>query len=93
MEKLEQIKELFKQLTMSEQQKVMLELKKIQKGYNVTLKREDMLCPHCGSGAIIKHSKYKDTQRFKCKECNRTFLPTTGTYIHNIKKKEIYRIL
>ncbi|MFY9418955.1 MAG: IS1595 family transposase [Bacteroidales bacterium] len=72
---------------MSEQQKVMLELKKIQKGYNVTLKREDMLCPHCGSGAIIKHSKYKDTQRFKCKECNRTFLPTTGTYIHNIKKK------
>ena len=33
-------------------------------------------CPHCGSNNFIKWSKYKDTQRFKCKECNSTFLPT-----------------
>jgi transposase-like protein len=84
----EQIKELFKQLTMSEQQKLMQEPKKIQKIYNDILLKDNILCPYCGSSAIIKHSMYKDTQRFRCKECKRTFLPTTGTYIHNIKKKE-----
>ena len=47
-------------------------------------------CPHCGSNNFIKWSKYKDTQRFKCKECNSTFLPTTGTSIHWQKKPKVF---
>lgn len=47
-------------------------------------------CPHCGSNNFIKWSKYKDTQRFKCKECNSTFLPTTGTPIHWQKKPKVF---
>ena len=88
MDKSEQIKEIFIRLTRTEQQRLIQELKRIQKGYELVIEREEIECPHCGSSAIIKHSKYKDTQRYKCKQCNRTFLPTTGTYIHNIKKKE-----
>ena len=45
-------------------------------------------CPHCKSNKIIKHSKYKDTQRYKCKSCKRTFSPKTGTLIHHIKKTD-----
>lgn len=43
-------------------------------------------CPHCGSEKLIKWCKYKGVQRFMCKSCNRTFLPTTGTAMHWLKK-------
>lgn len=43
-------------------------------------------CPHCQSDKIIKHSIYKDTQRYKCKACNRTFIPSVGTLLYHIKK-------
>lgn len=44
-------------------------------------------CPQCGSDKIIKHSKYKGSQQYKCKTCGRTLLPTTGTLIHHLEKK------
>ncbi len=44
-------------------------------------------CPWCGSEHFIKHAKYHYTYRYKCKSCNRTFLPSTGTCIHYIHKK------
>ncbi len=47
-------------------------------------------CPHCGSKIFIKWTKYKNTQRFRCKECNSTFLPTTGTSIHWQKKPKVF---
>ncbi len=87
MDKIERIIELFEQSTISEQLKILYELKRRQKGYDKIFQGEKIACPHCGSEEIIKHSKYKETQRFKCKRCKRTFIPTTGTYIHNIKKK------
>lgn len=47
-------------------------------------------CPHCGNNEFIKWGKYKDTHRYKCKECNKTFTPTTGTAVHWLKKPEIF---
>ena len=47
-------------------------------------------CPWCGSNDYIKHARYKFTYRYKCKNCRRTFLPSTGTSIHYIHKKETF---
>lgn len=47
-------------------------------------------CPWCGSKRFIKHGKYKYTYRYRCKECNRTFLPSTGTSLHYLHKKEVF---
>ena len=83
----EKIKALFAELKLEEQQNLLieLELKPVIK-FNNTISQ----CPHCKSTHIIKHSKYKDSQRFKCKNCNRTFSPTTGTFLHSIKKPELF---
>lgn len=45
-------------------------------------------CPYCGSERFVKYGKYINTARYRCKECRRTFLPTSGTSIHYINKKE-----
>lgn len=33
-----------------------------------------MLCKNCGSAKIVKIGKVKDKQRYKCKECGKTFI-------------------
>ncbi|MEJ5266451.1 MAG: hypothetical protein WHW07_01420 [Bacteroidales bacterium] len=45
-------------------------------------------CPHCGSKHFIKFGKYVNVSRYRCKECRRTFVPTSGSSIHYINKKE-----
>jgi transposase-like protein len=30
-------------------------------------------CPHCGGFRYYRYGKWKDTQRFKCKDCCKTF--------------------
>jgi len=36
-------------------------------------------CPHCGSTSIKKHGKKDGRQRFRCKDCNKTFTLATNT--------------
>ncbi|HUM32515.1 MAG TPA: hypothetical protein PLQ08_06165 [Bacteroidales bacterium] len=45
-------------------------------------------CPHCGSKHFVKFGKYVNVSRYRCKECRRTFIPTSGSSIHYINKKE-----
>jgi len=45
-------------------------------------------CPHCGSAHFVKFGKYVNVSRYRCKECRRTFIPTSGSSIHYINKKE-----
>ena len=45
-------------------------------------------CPYCAGKKFIKHAKYKGTFRFKCKSCNKTFLPSTGSSMHYINKRD-----
>jgi len=87
MEIKEQIKTLFLQLSSAEQNNVLKDLPQLSsKASKIEILRKIDYCPHCKSTKIIKHSKYKNTQRYKCKSCNKTFSPTTGTLVHHIKK-------
>ncbi len=41
------------------------------------------ICPYCGSSEIIKFGHKCGKQRFFCKHCERTFIPTTHTVMSN----------
>ena len=45
-------------------------------------------CPHCGSNHFVKFGKYVNVSRYRCKRCRRTFIPTSGSSIHYINKKD-----
>lgn len=45
-------------------------------------------CPHCKSEAIVGYGKYRDSKRYKCKSCSKTFNDLTGTSVSHIKKKK-----
>ena len=46
-------------------------------------------CPHCGGVHYCRYGKFKDSQRFKCKDCGKTFCEYTGTWLQGIHKKEL----
>jgi len=46
-------------------------------------------CPHCSGVHYYRYGKFKDTQRFKCKDCGKTFCEYTGTWLQGIHKKEL----
>ena len=46
------------------------------------------VCPHCEHIKYVKMGKDNGVQRYKCKKCNRTFTPYTGTWMAQIHKKE-----
>ena len=46
-------------------------------------------CPHCGGTHYYRYGYWKDTQRFKCKDCGKTFCEYTGTWLQGIHKKEL----
>ena len=50
-------------------------------GINVR-KLNKVVCPHCASDEIVKYGIYKKEQRYKCKDCGRTFNPYTGTLLN-----------
>lgn len=58
------------------------------KFYNSTIKVNK--CPYCNSSSYYRHGKYKFTYRYKCRYCNKTFIPSTGTSIHHLKKKKVF---
>lgn len=47
-------------------------------------------CPYCNSTHFKKHGKYKYTHRYKCKICNKTFIPSSGTSLHYLHKKDLF---
>jgi len=85
MQIIEQIKALFLKLSKDDQKKTLdeLQLKEV-----VIPDYEKTECPFCKSEKIIKYGKSKGHRRYMCKSCNRTFSALTGTFMHNIKKKE-----
>jgi len=46
-------------------------------------------CPHCSGVHYYRYGKFKETQRFKCKICGKTFCEYTGTWLQGIHKKEL----
>ena len=43
-------------------------------------------CPHCSSERIVKNGNVRGIQRFKCKDCGRTFSYTTNTILYKSNK-------
>ena len=43
-------------------------------------------CPHCSSKKIVKNGHKDGIQRFKCKECGKTFTYTNNTILFSSKK-------
>lgn len=48
-------------------------------------------CPHCGSNRYYRFGKDHGTQRFKCKDCGRTFTEYTGTWQQKLHKKGLVK--
>ncbi len=42
---------------------------------------ERIPCPHCGSHSIILYGFKRGKQRYFCKGCGKTYVPTTGTVL------------
>ena len=53
----------------------------LMEGENIPAVKPD--CPYCGSQAIIRYGHKRGKQRFFCKSCGRTFIPTTHTIMSN----------
>lgn len=94
---LNRAKSLFKRLNKKEKE---ILLKHIQELVGIDTDSDNLLssirkgqfkngnkCPHCKSSNIIKHGKFKYRQRYKCKDCGRTFCDTTLTPFSYSKKK------
>lgn len=50
-------------------------------------------CPHCDCSRLTLYGKVKNIQRYKCKNCKRTFRETSGTplfRLHKVDKVEKY---
>ena len=48
-------------------------------------------CPHCGGSRYYRFGKDYGTQRFKCKDCGRTFTEYTGTWQQKLHKKGLVK--
>lgn len=47
------------------------------------------VCPHCGGKHYFRYGKMRGLQRFKCKDCKRTFTEYTGTWLEGIHRKSL----
>lgn len=45
-------------------------------------------CPHCGHSKVVCCGKTDGLQRFRCKECGKSFNALTGTPLARLRKKE-----
>jgi len=89
----EQIIALKSHLQVLEEDKAFKELSICQTRQLEVGRQKQQSCPHCLSEAIIRWGSYKNRPRLKCKNCNRTFNPLTGTawhYIHHHDKFKAY---
>jgi putative transposase len=50
-------------------------------------------CIYCGSNAIVKYGKYRQSQRYWCKSCRKKFRPEEVGYYMKTASKEISRSL
>ncbi len=89
------IKNYFTKLSSIEQEDLLLTLRSVKSNSDFQLidirrKRFDekqSVCPHCNHIKYVKMGIDKGVQRYKCKGCNRTFTPFTGTWMAQIHKK------
>jgi transposase-like protein len=57
-------------------------------GTNLETSFEKLACPHCKSSKKVRWGKRYGLQRYKCKECHKTFNSLSGTPLARLRKKE-----
>ncbi len=45
------------------------------------------VCPHCASEHVIRHGHANGLQRYRCRECSKTFSALTGTPLNRLHKR------
>lgn len=92
----EQIRVAFITLMPRDRQELLDELERIQRvDGELQLTRRELLddkrgcCPHCQSNKYRKHGIDKGSQRYKCKDCGRTFTEYSGTWMSGLHRKEL----
>jgi len=87
MNKSDQIKALFNSLSPQEKGRL---LKELQAAYTTgpqsNNRSQPTTCPHCQSAYIIKYGHWKQTQRYQCNTCQKTFNGATGSSRYHLKK-------
>lgn len=48
---------------------------------------EASVCPHCNGGRIIKHGTANGLQRYRCRDCGKTFCALTGTPLAGLHQR------
>lgn len=56
--------------------------------FNLETISENILCPHCKSKEVWQWGQRTGLQRYRCKECKKTFNSLTGTPLAHLHKKE-----
>lgn len=52
------------------------------------IKRKSTVCPYCGHSEASLYGKVKNIQRYKCKNCKKTYRETSGTPLFRMHKPE-----
>ncbi len=50
-----------------------------------------LICPACKCKSIVGHGIYRQSKRYRCKDCNRTFSSVTGSAVSWIHKKALLK--
>ncbi len=61
--------------------------------FSLATRFSGLSCPSCASSAFHRHGRHLGIQRYRCKECGRTFKETVNTplhWIHDKKKMQDY---
>lgn len=48
------------------------------------------LCPHCGGRRILRWGFFRGSQRYRCRQCGRTFNALTGTRYARLRSAELW---
>jgi transposase-like protein len=48
------------------------------------------LCPHCGGRRILRWGFFRGSQRYRCRQCSRTFNALTGTPYARLRSAELW---
>ena len=67
------------QFKLTKEEKVFLQYCRERRSYSANKDLDTIVCPICGSIKIIKNGTKNDRQRYKCKDCAKTFGDTIGT--------------
>ena len=82
-------------LNASQKTKLLDALSNVQLAHQATDMIDDefsakLVCPSCSSEAVHKWGKVSGLQRYRCKECKRTFNALTGTSMARLRKKDLW---